>query len=468
MKKTHGHDARISLDEFVKSFSGEGTTLDKVKYGFKGLDGLLSSSTSPSEEDVTALFHKIDANKGGFILLSEWCTYLKQEEVAANTQMGVLLSGNLKPIRLPISPLKSLSSSVASSPRQRSSSGARYNRKRINTATTLSTASTMSSSVMSGMNSSILMTSITNKASKASWKKLSTIMPVTVAGAYRPNETAATEDLRKFIQSFQPYAEKYQTSIALRKADFSTCDSNGSGNCSLAEIHNYVSWVLKQDYGSDEGLRIFWTFRPAYIVAYNGAKHIKKNARNASNGNKKSNMTEEEEDCIGFAEFRILNAYLCIYAGMLDAFQLIDGSGAGVDENDDRRIQKDEWMKGYAEFNKEDDVILEGDEDSKSYTSTSSNHNFVAFSKVTDDQAALDAFEDMDADSGGVVRYSEFCDWIAREELSRKTPLGKLLKGSSLQTEKLYVREWRNSRYVIRNQAQCLSPLTSIAEQRWN
>ncbi len=176
------------------------------------------------------------------------------------------------------------------------------------------------------------MSNITNKASKASWKRLS--------GAYRPNETAGTEDLRKFIQSFQPYAEKHPTSIALRNADFSICDSNGSGNCSLAEIHNYVSLVLKQDYGSDEGLRIFRTYQPAYIIAYNSAKNIKKNARN--------------------------------------------GNGNANDQNGN---------------------------------------------------ANTDTFEDMDADSGGVVHFAEFCDWITREVFSWR---------SSLKTEKLHIREWRN------------------------
>ena len=110
-------------------------------------------------------------------------------------------------------------------------------------------------------------------------------------------------------------------------------------------------------------------------------------------------------------------------------------------------------MKSYGELNKDDDDGYgdgEGDEDSKSYSTCSSNnnnnYNFVAFSKVTDDESALAAFEDMDTDQGGVVRFSEFCDWIIREEISRNTPLGKLLEGSALQTEKLHVRVWRNSR----------------------
>lgn len=438
-KKTHNHDTRISLEEFVQSCETKTLNADKFGYAFKGLEEL---PTFTSGEDAKSLFQKIDTNEGGYILFSEWCTYLKEQEIAANTPLGILLSGNLKPIKLPATP--------SITPRSKQ-------RKRIGTPATIATAATSSSSllgtgrssrsILRGSNSNIS-TATTNststKLSKASYKKLTMIMPVTVAGAYKPRNTASSEDLRKIIQSFQPYAEKHPTSIALRKADFSTCDSNGSGKCTLSEIENYVSWVLKQDYGADEGMRLFRTFRPAYAFAYKGAKNLKKK--------------DDDEDCIGFAEFRILNAYLCIYAGMLDSFQFIDGGCAGVDENDDRRIDKEEWMNNYGELvkdhideaDKDDDDEAEED-DARSRSSRSSmhskscNNDFIAFSKVTDDESALAAFEEMDTDRGGVVRFTEFCDWIAREEMSRNTPLGKLLEGSTLQAEKLHVRGWRNT-----------------------
>jgi hypothetical protein len=37
-----------------------------------------------------------------------------------------------------------------------------------------------------------------------------------------------------------------------------------------------------------------------------------------------------------------------VYAGMLgDVFSLIDGGGAGVDKNNDRRVDLSEWLVGY-------------------------------------------------------------------------------------------------------------------------
>ena len=51
---------------------------------------------------------------------------------------------------------------------------------------------------------------------------------------------------------------------------------------------------------------------------------------------------------MSWGEFRLLNAYLCIYATMFDAFSKIDGGGEGT-EGDDRRIDEEEWMKGYKE-----------------------------------------------------------------------------------------------------------------------
>ena len=86
-------------------------------------------------------------------------------------------------------------------------------------------------------------------------------------------------------------------------------------------------------------------------------------------------------------------------------------------------------MKRYGEFNKDDD----DGEGLMCSPNNNNNYSFVVFSKVTDDQSTLAAFEDMDANQGGVVRFSEYCDWIIRQEISWTTPLGKLLEGSVLQ-----------------------------------
>ncbi len=367
--RTADDDARIDLKEFLAYYHTLGG------YGFQALQGV------DSEGKAVELFDKVDDNGGGVILFTEWSNHIKKEEIAAKTKLGTLLSGNLKTRKVTGSPKKGRpSSSRNGTAGKRVSAGSRYTPKKSN--------NSVSSSSLTGRNRNM-----------SSNKKFQMAMPVKIAGAYKPRQ-GASADLKKFIKSFQPYAEKQPTSLALRKTGFASCDSNRSGRCSLAEVDSFVNSVLKKDYSPAEGTRIFKTFRAAYIVAYNGTKEFKRNA----SGN--------DEDYIGFPEFRILNAYLCIYAGMLDSFQLVDGGGVGVDADDDRRVEMAEWINGYAEFK---------------------NSGFAALSKVSNEKAALAAFKVMDTDGGGVVRFQEFCAWIGEAEIANSTSLGKLLQGSAPQ-----------------------------------
>jgi hypothetical protein len=148
------------------------------------------------------------------------------------------------------------------------------------------------------------------------------------------------------------------------------------------------------------GEKLFKLFRPSYIVAYNGAKNLKSNAK----GN--------DDDYINFAEFRVLNVYLCIYAGMLDAFSTIDGGGSGVTEDDDRRILKNEWLKGYL------------------HVKTS---GFVGLGKLKDNDAALAAFDVMDANNSGKVLFRDFCNYLSAAEVDAGTKMGFLFSGNGLQ-----------------------------------
>ena len=82
----------------------------------------------------------------------------------------------------------------------------------------------------------------------------------------------------------------------------------------------------------------------------------------------------------------MLNAYLCIYAAMYDAYAKIDGGGAGRDAGDDLRIEETEWMAGYKN--------VEG-------------YNFVGLSLKDDDEAKA-TFKRMDHNGGGVVLLDEW------------------------------------------------------------
>ncbi len=375
--RTKDDDARISLYEFLVQYK------DLDKYGFKALQGVTSRGKAAK------VFDEIDTNDGGFILFSEWSNFIKKGEIVAKTKLGILLSGNLKARHVGGGTPKKAIRPMTASPE-----------KKIHWTSIRNEAAGYNSANHGARKVTPVRVPVSTN------KKFQLAMPSKVAGAYKPRHGASPQ-LKKFIKSFQPYAEKDSTSLALRKTGFASCDNNGTGQCSLAEIDSFINFVLKNDYGRREGTMIFKRFRAAYIHAYNRAKDLKTHC-----------STGSDHDYVSFPEFRILNAYLCIYAAMLDCFQMVDGNGAGIDANDDRRVEKNEWIEGYTEFK---------------------NSGFVALARVKSEESALAAFNVMDADGQGVVRFIEFCDWIRDAEISNSTSLGRLLQGSALKIEKLAV-----------------------------
>ena len=124
-------------------------------------------------------------------------------------------------------------------------------------------------------------------------------------------------------------------------------------------------------------------FRPCYIRAYNDAKDIMDD-----DGTKLEGTKSTADDFVSKGEFRMLNAYLCVYAAMYDAFAKVDGGGAGRDAGDDLRIELAEWMGGYAQ---------------------ATGYGFVALSSIKSDSAAKEAFQKMDDNGGGIVLLDEWC-----------------------------------------------------------
>jgi len=217
---------------------------------------------------------------------------------------------------------------------------------------------------------------------------------------------SASEDLFLFNECFQPMAEKGPEGAALRKKGFSLADPNGNGLCSLAEIEGFIMGTLCAKYPkdgktSDKGRDLFELFRPCYIKAYNDAKDIMADSGEVLDGTKDSTA----DDFVSFGEFRLLNAYLCIYATMFDAFSKIDGGGEGT-EGDDRRIDEEEWMKGFKEV---------------------SDHGFVCFQGLKDKKAAKKVFGDIDDNGGGIILLDEWCAYIKKTEVAAGTELGKSL-----------------------------------------
>ncbi len=230
------------------------------------------------------------------------------------------------------------------------------------------------------------------------------VFPSVVAGVYfLPKETASLR-LKRFIRVFQPLAEKTPAGNKLRRETFHICDGNGSGYCSLADVDNFVCTQLNKEYGHNEGDELFRKFRPSYIRAFDAARVI---------ADKRPKYTDlDDDDYVTYSEFRILNAYLCIYASIFHAFCKIDGSNnksLSFDVDDDRRISKEEWLRSY-------ELVQ--------------NTGFAGLAKIQSDSLATIAFDTMDADHQGVVLFQEFCEYVKKTEMDSRTDLGKLLSGS--------------------------------------
>ena len=93
---------------------------------------------------------------------------------------------------------------------------------------------------------------------------------------------------------------------------------------------------------------------------------------------------------------------------MLDTFAKIDGGAIGRDENDDRRIDYPEWMKGFGKL---------------------TGSGFLGLRNMTDQDIAKAVFQTIDGDDRGMILFSEFCEYITSVEVENKTKMGKLFGG---------------------------------------
>jgi len=183
----------------------------------------------------------------------------------------------------------------------------------------------------------------------------------------------------------------------LRIEAWKQADPNGNGQCSLAELDGWVQKVLLLKYPK-EGEAIWKAFRPSYIRAFSDARDI-----GADKKLGKSNCSTD--DFVQARTFRVFISYLVIYGEMYDAFAQLDGGGAGVSKDDDRKISPDELKKGIN--------VLKG-------------YSFV-FAKDLTEASADAVFKEMDDDGKGAVLLIEWCRYIEQKEQAAGTEMGKLL-----------------------------------------
>ena len=68
---------------------------------------------------------------------------------------------------------------------------------------------------------------------------------------------AVSDDLKKFVGVFQPYAADTDEGKALRKKGFHFADPSGNGLCSVAEIENFIMSTLISATDADQGRALF-------------------------------------------------------------------------------------------------------------------------------------------------------------------------------------------------------------------
>jgi len=229
-------------------------------------------------------------------------------------------------------------------------------------------------------------------------KEKSPFFPSVVAGVYFIGEGCSIH-VKRFIRPFQPLAEKTPDGNKLRRQNFALCEGEGSGYnmyCDYSHVENFVSAKLKLEYGRDKGMALFHMFRPSYICAFEAVKIISKSSNTSSN-----------DQYVTFNEFRVLNAYLCIFGAMLDAFATLN-EGSGVDTLEDLAMDKETWLSEYA---------------------TVHEHGFSGLTSVINKSLATIAFDQMDRDTTGAVGFEEFSEYIKNTEQNSMTDLGKLLSG---------------------------------------
>jgi hypothetical protein len=243
-------------------------------------------------------------------------------------------------------------------------------------------------------------------------------------------------DVWRFFECFEKYSHDNDSSKAFRKAQWAALDSNGSGHVSLAETARWIKASLYQmTKNRDEGERIYRHYYPCYIRAFT-------DAADAGVDKKIKGMKAVEDDFIQKGEFRLLASYLCIYALMLDTFNVLDGSRSGsaapatapasvfrADKkaksppkqaagrgssapaiatiSGDRRISQEEWNERYLTLGSTPFVAL----------------NTIAHSP----ELAQAAFSEMDADGKGAVLFAEYCQWLKNKEIAETTSFGRLL-----------------------------------------
>jgi len=235
------------------------------------------------------------------------------------------------------------------------------------------------------------------------------------AASAKVNVEELNPGLGRFLETFQGLSVKGKGGLSARIAAWKSIDYNGNGIVSLAECDNWIKGMLQASFADDEdkeGYQEVWRrYRPSYIRAFNDAKDIAPAAREGEITEGKETSTA---DYVTKKEFRLFNAYICIYACMYESFTMLDGVTPESTEeitsgsnDDDRRIELKEFTENFDRI--------------------TGKFGFQAIIDCGDEVGDGKIFNKIDADGKGMVLLKEWCAWIEKAEQAAGTAIGKAL-----------------------------------------
>lgn len=237
-----------------------------------------------------------------------------------------------------------------------------------------------------------------------------------------------SHDLLTFFQCFENYSHDNLIAKELRRKEWSSLDGNGSGHVSLAETTRWIkNSLIHFTKNNDEGERLYRRYYPCYIRAFLDAADtgIDKKIKGMS-----SQTTED--DFIQKGEFRLMTAYLCIYAMMYETFTVLDGSR----DSSSHSHHSTTAAASTSVFRMERHAPLESIDGDRRITSeewrqravTLGETPFIGLNAVIQSPEALESvFQQMDADGKGAILLREYCQWIKQREIEFQTSFGRLL-----------------------------------------
>ena len=223
------YDAFSKIDGGGSGRAGDDRKIDpkEWRHGYLGATGygFIAFEDLTDRASAKAMFDQMDDNGGGVVDLREFCSFIKEAEVAAGTDMGKVLAAQ----------------------EDDSAAAFRLARKKTKTAPSFD------------------------------------VPPNSFGLAVGRGKWGASKEFFDFQAVFEPLCAETPEAEEMRKEGFIAADPNGNGLCSLAELETFVLKYLVAKYpksgkGKDlmePGKDLFTAFRPCYMRAFADAKDYK-------------------------------------------------------------------------------------------------------------------------------------------------------------------------------------------------